>query len=109
MPLVEISIAGRRHAVQCDDGQEARLRRLSAYLDSKATELARATPSLSEARVLLLAGLLVTDELFDAYDELQRLRARVDSRRSEDEEQAAAAIERVAERLERLASALETT
>lgn len=109
MPMVEITVAKRRYQVQCDEGQEARLKRLAAYLDGKASELARQSPQLGEARLLLLAALLVADELFDAYDEIQQLRGRLGQEAREGEADAAKALERVAERLDELARAVATT
>ena len=66
MPMVDVNLAGRRYSVQCDEGQESRVKRLAAYLDHKAGDLQRRQPELSESRVLLLGSLLVADELFDA-------------------------------------------
>jgi len=106
VPTVEIHVAGRRYPVQCDDGQEGRLKRLAAYLDGKALEIARASPQLGEGRVLLLAALMITDELFDAYDEVQQLRARLGQEARESEADAARVLERVAERLDELARAV---
>lgn len=106
MPTVEITIAGRRYTVQCDPGQEGRLKRLAAFLDGKAGEIARGTPQLGEARTLLLAALVVVDELFDAYDEVQQLRSRLGQEARASEEDAARVLERVAERLDELAQAV---
>jgi cell division protein ZapA len=108
MPLVDITVAGRRHAVQCGEGQETRLKRLAVYFDGKAAEIDRANPHLGEARLMLLTGLMVADELLDAYEELQRLRAEREAASHGQDAAAAQAIDRVAERLERLAAALET-
>jgi cell division protein ZapA len=107
--MVDISIAGRRYAVQCDDGQESRLKRLASYIDHKAADLQRRQPELTEPRTLLLAGLLVTDELFDAYEEIQQLRTRVAEGGKANEAQAAKAMENVAARLEQLAASLQST
>lgn len=109
MPLVEVTIAGRRHTVQCGEGQEARLRRLAAFVDGKATEVAKTAPSQPESRLMLVTSLVVADELFDAYEELQRLKSDAERRTDDADAATLAAVERVAERLERLAAALETT
>jgi len=107
VPTVEITVAGRRYPVQCDEGQEGRLKRIAAFLDGKATEIARGSPQLGEARTLLLAALVVVDELFDAYDEVQQLRSRLGQEARASEEDAAKVLERVAERLDELARAVE--
>jgi cell division protein ZapA len=95
--------------VQCGEGEEARLKRLATYLDRKAGELARGNASLGEARLLLLTGLTVADELFEAYEELQRLRSEAEEHNKERDAATTRAVDAVASRLERLAAALEKT
>lgn len=106
MPMVEITVAGRRYQVQCDEGQEGRLKRLAAYLDGKAADVLRSSPTLGEGRTLLLTALLVADELLDAYDEIQQLRGRLGQEARTSEADAARVLERVAERLDELAQAV---
>lgn len=108
MPTMDITIAGRRHSVQCDDGEEGRLKRLASYVDGRASEVLRRNPQLTEARTMLLASLMVADELMDAYEEIQQLRNRAGQEARAQEETTAKAIERVAQRLERLAAELES-
>lgn len=109
MPLVEISVAGRRHQVQCGEGEEPRVRKLAAYIDSKAGEIARSAPKTGGGELLLLTNLFITDELFDLYAELQRWRAQGNAPQDGLSEEAADVIDRVAARLERLAATLEST
>ena len=75
MGMVDITVNGRRHQVQCGDGEEPRLRRLAAYVDSCAAKLLQQHGQLPDAKVLLLTSLLVADELSDAYEEIKRLKA----------------------------------
>ena len=63
MASVEVEIAARKYSVACRDGEEAHLRSVAALVDSKAKEAASALGSLSEARQLLFASLLLADEL----------------------------------------------
>lgn len=107
MPLVEVTVAGRRHSVQCGNGQEPRLRKLASFVDAKATEIAKGGPGVPESRLMLITSLMVADELFDAYEEVQRLKGDIDRKVGEADSAAAQAVERVTERLERLAAALE--
>lgn len=108
MGMLDIQVNGRRHQVQCGDGEEPRLRRLAAYVDSCAAKLSQQHGQLSDAKALLLTSLLVADELSDAYDEIKRLRAQVAEQGKRAEAEAAQALDRVAQRLEQLAAALET-
>ena len=75
MSMVDITFNGRKHQVQCGDGEEPRLRRLAAYVDSCASKLLQQHGQLPDAKVLLLTSLLVADELSDAYEEIKRLKA----------------------------------
>lgn len=108
MGLLDIQINGRRHQVQCGDGEEPRLRRLAAYIDSCAGKLVQQHGQLPDAKVLLLTSLLVADELSDAYEEIKRLKGQLADQGRRTEKEAAQALDRVAERLEQLAAALET-
>jgi cell division protein ZapA len=107
MGMVDVQINGRRHQVQCGDGEEPRLRRLAAYVDSCASKLAQQHGQLSDAKALLLTSLLVADELSDAYEEIKRLKSALGEQSRRAEEEAAGALDRVATRLEQLAEALE--
>lgn len=107
MPTLDVTINGRRHTVQCGEGEEGRLRRLAAYVDGRVRELAQQYGQIGDTRLLVLTALLIADELDDAYAEIKRLRQAAGEQARESEAQAAAAVERVAERLEQLVAALE--
>lgn len=118
MADTRLNIAGRIYSVNCQPGEEAHLARLGAMLDGAARK-AGSTGGLTETRALLFAGLLLADELAETTD---RLAAEITARAAEaepakgqgdllahddDGELAARAIERLADRLENIASALE--
>lgn len=66
MAEVEVRIAGRRYELACRDGEEAHLLALAAMVDAKASEAMRAMGGLGEAKLMLLAALLLADALHDA-------------------------------------------
>ncbi len=114
MPTVEVMVNGRRHTLQCGVGEEGRVRRLAAYVDRKISEMAGNKSQLGDARLMLMAGLVVADELSDALDEIQRLRAALESQdqashagHGDSERRAAAMIEQVAQQLNAVAAELE--
>jgi cell division protein ZapA len=107
MPMVEVTVNGRRHAVQCGVGEEARVKRLASYIDRRVAELAKGQAQQGDTRLLLMASLLVADELSDAFDEIKRLQSALEERTTENEQQAAAAVEQVARELEAIAARLE--
>ena len=76
--------------------------------NSRLTELVQQHGQVGDARLLVLVSLLIADELSDAYDEIKRLKAGVDNGAREGERQAVEAMDRMAERLEQLAAALQT-
>jgi cell division protein ZapA len=106
MPTLDVTINGRRHQLQCADGEEPRLRRLAGYIDSRVADLARQHGQVGDARLLVLVGLMIADELSDANEEVKRLRAAAADGARLGERQAAEAMDRVASRLEQLATAL---
>ena len=74
MAQVSVRINGRHYQVACEDGQEAHLQKLAAYIDDRVSELVRDVGQVGDARLLVMASLLIADELADAYDELEELR-----------------------------------
>jgi len=79
MGQVSVPVNGRSYTITCDDGQETRIRRLAQYLDAKVSEFVGKVGQVGEARLLLLAALVIADELSDANDALDRGRRRAAS------------------------------
>ncbi len=103
MANVELEIAARSYSVACRDGDEPHLRQLAAIVDRKAREAAAALGNMGEARQLLLASLLLADELKEV-----RAGAGVPMPEAEPDPAVAEALERLAERVEAIAAGLET-
>ena len=79
MGQVSVPVNGRSYAITCDDGQEPRIRRLAQYVDAKVAEFVGNVGRAGEARLLLLAALVIADELSDANDALERERNRAEA------------------------------
>ena len=101
MASVEIEIAARKYAIACRDGEEEHLRSVAAIVDRKATEAETALGSLGEARQLLFASLLLADELKETRE------GNAPAWEAEPDPAVAEALERLAERVERIADGLE--
>jgi len=107
MPQVAIEINGRSYAVACDEGEEERVRGLAHHLESKVVDFVSRLGQIGEARLLLLAGLAVADELAEATETLRRARrkpapsADAEAKLASDLDLFAARIEAIAERLEK--------
>jgi cell division protein ZapA len=74
MAQITVSINNRVYEIACDDGQEEHLARLGTYIDGKVTELAASIGQVGDARLLVMASLLIADELADVYGELAEAR-----------------------------------
>ena len=68
MGQVTVPVNGRSYTISCDDGQEGRIRRLAQYVDAKVGEFVGTFGQVGEARLLLLAALVIADELSDANE-----------------------------------------
>ena len=66
MAEVQLEIGGRTYPVSCRDGEEPHLLRLGQLVDAKANEAKAAVGTGGEMRQMLLASLLLADELFEA-------------------------------------------
>jgi cell division protein ZapA len=110
MAQVNLTVNGRPFAVTCDDGQEARILRLGEYVDAKVAEFVRNVGQVGEARLLLLAALVIADELADANEGLRQERNGVhDAAASAAVDAAANGIHGLAQRVEAIAARLETS
>ncbi len=75
MPEISLNINERNYQVTCDDGQEAHLRKLAGHLDERIQGLVGAVGQVGEGRLLVMASLMVADDLFEAYKENHALKA----------------------------------
>lgn len=79
MGQVNVTVNGRAYTVACGDGEEAHLAELAKYIDKRVTELARSVGQVGDARLLLMASLLVCDELSEALQRVDELEAETQS------------------------------
>jgi cell division protein ZapA len=106
---VSVTINGRKYQIACEDGQEAHLARLASYVDNRISELVASVGQIGDSQLLVMASLLIADEMSDAYRELETMRsmehggaaARVDA-----EENLGIAMESLAARIENVAARL---
>lgn len=117
MAKVNITVNGRRYALGCDDGEEARLQVLGQKLDGRIKELANQFGQIGDLRLLVMAGITMLDELEDTdslvEQKAERLAADV-RRASEDavsaaskrEAEASKSLLEAAARIEKLAGKL---
>ncbi len=113
MGQVAVDINGRRFQVACDDGQEDHVRELGAYIDGKVKQVADQVGQVGDPRLLLMASLLITDELYELRQggagAGQSGGAGMAGGASAVEERAAQMIESTADRLQDIAARLEAS
>ena len=110
MGQVVVKVNGRDFPLTCADGQESRIRRLAQYVDAKVGEFTKTVGQVGEARLILLAALVIADELSDANEALRQERNRQGPSGSDppDVSGAASGIRSMAERIESVADRFET-
>jgi cell division protein ZapA len=109
MGQVSVTVNGRQYDVGCDDGQEDQLRQLADYVNTRMSEMVEAVGQIGEARLLLMASLLLADELSEARAELELKRAApVEGADAADraQDELGAEIEALANRIEVIAARL---
>lgn len=85
MPQVEVNIGGRTFEVACQDGEEHFLHSAAKMLDTEASHLSSQIGRMPEARMLLMAGLMLADKtagleerLHESETRMAQLQARID-------------------------------
>ncbi|MCB1507436.1 MAG: cell division protein ZapA [Hyphomicrobiaceae bacterium] len=116
MPQVSVSIGGKAFRMACDEGEEARLTALAQRFDAAFGELHGAFGEIGDARLAVMAGILMTDRLTEAEARIAALEARLEGadrdmagradRQSAQEERVAEALETAARRIEALGEKL---
>ena len=109
MSQIEVMINGRNYAIACDEGQEEHIDRLAGYVKVRVEELVESVGQIGDARLLLMASLLVSDELSDAYAELATVQTEGTSDEKADVETSAEKLEQLAARAEAIAARLEAS
>ncbi len=111
MAQVTLNVNGRRYSVGCQDGQEDHLLGLAKYINQKIDELKGSMGQVSETHLMLMASLLLADELHEAYIQIDDGKSgdgKKDMAADEVEaEKVASALESCADRLESIAARLE--
>ena len=80
MPEVRITIGGRHFEVACQEGEESYLQAAAKMLDDEARVLSDQVGRMPEARMLLMAGLLLADKTASVEYRIAELRAELAER-----------------------------
>lgn len=119
MPSISVTINGKNYRMACDDGQEAHLQTLAAELDSRVNSLKGSFGDIGDQRLTVMAGVMVTDEMFELKKKISDLEAElkisretgaIQSREKQaGDDELAKAIEEVAKTVEGLGKRLGIT
>lgn len=83
MPEVQIEIGGRSFDVACQEGEEHYLQSAAKMLDEEASVLAAQIGRIPEARMLLMAGLMLADKTAGLQDKLKAMEDRMAEKEAE--------------------------
>lgn len=109
MGQLSISINGHNYTIACHDGQEERIRDLAADIDKKVRGLVGEVGQVGDNRLLVMAGLLVADELAEIKESMGTLsseQAATMEDEAQDEARLTEGIDHLAQRIEAIASRL---
>lgn len=114
MPLVNVMVNGKAYTIACDEGEEEHLKELGATVDGKVKELLSAVGNVGDQRLVLMAALLLADELHGVSAQLETLRSELaaaqaaqtelNERAEKTESMAADALENAVKRIEDIAA-----
>ena len=112
MAQVGVTINGRNYKVACDDGQEEHLEKLGVYVDERVKDLTNAVGQIGDSRLLVMASLMIADELADAQRRAQEFGSETAAQTglpssSSVEGAVAEGLDAMAERIEGIADRLE--
>jgi cell division protein ZapA len=101
-----IKINGYAYNVGCDDGQERHLMQMASDVESRIDSIKALGGQSGESRLLVLAALLMADELHDQKQTLSNLKSEL-ARLPQAEAEAKRRLARMADRAEEIAQGLE--
>ena len=100
MAQVDVTVNNQNFLIACEDGQEDRLLDLSKIVDDKVVELAAQVGQLGQTRLLVMAALVIADELVDLRETAEQ---RPVQNSDETSASATACIEELSRRIEKIA------
>ena len=73
MAEVDITINGRSYRISCKDGEEERIKSLSSLINNQVQKLSEKIGQLGEARMILLASLVLLDKSDEIEKEAEKI------------------------------------
>jgi len=73
MAQVTVTVNNRSYTLACDDGEEAHLIELASFIDKRHEDLVKDVGPAGDARLMLMAGLTLADDLALANERIAEL------------------------------------
>jgi cell division protein ZapA len=105
MAQVTLRINGYAYTIGCKDGEEQHLEAMGAELNRRIEGVRAAAGPSGEARMLVMAALLMADDVFDLRNKLQTAQAATGSPKADPK--LGRKLSRMAKRAEEIAEGLE--
>lgn len=83
MPEIRIVIGGRDYTVACQEGEEHFLQAAAKLLDAEASVLLSQIGRMTEARLMLMAGLMLADKTAGIEDQLREAQQSLEAQAAE--------------------------
>ena len=104
MAQVDVSVNGQSYRIACEDGQEDRLVDLATMVDEKVLDLVNQIGQVGSNRLLVMAALIIADELVDLKNEVGSLQEQKDNTNQQD---TVLALQEITKRIENIADQVE--
>ena len=104
MAQVDVSVNGQSYRIACEDGQEDRLVDLAAMVDEKVLDLVNQIGQVGSNRLLVMAALIIADELVDLKNEAGSSQELADNSNQQD---TVLALQEITKRIENIADQVE--
>lgn len=75
MGQVSVVLNGRTYRLECGEGEESHLIALTEYLGTHVEDMKRKFGQVGDDRLILMASLLITDELWELKREMEQLKS----------------------------------
>mgnify|MGYP001612459992 CR=1 FL=1 len=77
MAHVTVTVNQRAYTVACDDGEENHLTELANFIDKRVQEIGNSVGQVGDTRLLLMASLLIADEMSIAMAKIEELEGEI--------------------------------
>jgi cell division protein ZapA len=81
MSHINVTINGRQYRMACEEGQETRLLQLAEGFEARIGSLRGKFGEIGDARLTVMAALMVSDELIDASQRIRNLEEELEALR----------------------------